>query len=79
MPELKALIESNTTFWKTIFKEDIGVVEGMQRGRSGLLFDGGKFSPIMDNATHCFHKWIASHIKNFRSAQTPNSLLRDSL
>ena len=39
MPELKALIESNTAFWKTIFKEDVGVVEGMQRGRSGLMFD----------------------------------------
>jgi choline monooxygenase len=74
MPELKSLIESNAAFWKTVFSEDIGVVEGMQRGRKGLMFDGGKFSPAMDSATHCFHRWIASHIKNFRSTETLSNL-----
>jgi len=69
MPELKVLIDSNASFWKAVFKEDIGVVEGMQRGRKGIMFDGGKFSPAMDSATHCFHRWIASHIKNFRSSK----------
>ena len=59
MPKLEKLIESNASFWKTVFSEDIGVVEGMQRGRSGLMFDGGKFSPVMDSATHCFHHWVA--------------------
>ena len=69
MPELKPLIDSNAHFWKTVFSEDIGVVEGMQRGRKGIMFDGGKFSPTMDSATHCFHRWIANHIKNFRSLE----------
>ena len=69
MPELKPLIDSNALFWKTVFSEDIGVVEGMQRGRKGIMFDGGKFSPTMDSATHCFHHWIANHIKNFRSLE----------
>ena len=69
MPELKLLIDSNAHFWKTVFSEDIGVVEGMQRGRKGIMFDGGKFSPTMDSATHCFHRWIANHIKNFRSLE----------
>ena len=69
MPELKPLIDSNALFWKTVFSEDIGVVEGMQRGRKGIMFDGGKFSPTMDSATHCFHRWIANHIKNFRSLE----------
>jgi len=43
------------------------VVEGMQRGRNGLMFDGGKFSPVMDSATHCFHYWVASKVQTFRS------------
>ena len=37
-----------------------GVVEGMQKGRYGDKFDGGKFSPVMDRPTHCFHQWVAS-------------------
>ena len=69
MPELKPLIDSNALFWKTVFSEDIVVVEGMQRGRKGIMFDGGKFSPAMDSATHCFHRWIANHIKNFRAKE----------
>jgi phenylpropionate dioxygenase-like ring-hydroxylating dioxygenase large terminal subunit len=66
MPQLKSLIESNASFWKTVFSEDIGVVEGMQSGRSGLMFDGGKFSPVMDSATHCFHHWVATKVKGYR-------------
>jgi len=49
----------NAAMWKEIFIEDIGVVEGMQKGRRGDLFDGGKFSPAMDAPTHCFHDWVA--------------------
>ena len=67
MPQLDGLINKNASFWKTVFSEDIGVVEGMQRGRSGLMFDGGKFSPVMDSATHCFHHWVASKVQSFRS------------
>ena len=67
MPQLNTLIDENASFWKTVFQEDIGVVEGMQRGRNGLMFDGGKFSPVMDSATHCFHRWIAQTLKDFRS------------
>ncbi|MEM6987217.1 MAG: aromatic ring-hydroxylating dioxygenase subunit alpha [Pseudomonadota bacterium] len=59
-PDLSDLRATNTTMWKTVFEEDIGVVEGMQRGRSGPEFDGGVFSPVMDNATHCFHQWVAT-------------------
>ncbi len=67
MSELKSLIKSNAKFWKSVFLEDVFVVEGMQRGRKGLIFDGGKFSPVMDNPTHCFHQWVAKQIINFRS------------
>lgn len=58
-PDMADLRQTNTTMWKTVFEEDIGVCEGMQRGRAGPRFDGGVFSPVMDNATHCFHQWVA--------------------
>jgi len=67
IPQLKNLIDTNAHFWKEVFLEDVGEVEGMQRGRKGLMFDGGKFSPVMDSATHCFHQWVAQLIKNYRS------------
>ncbi len=49
----------NARLWQGVFREDVSVVEGMQRGRRGARFDGGRFSPEMDVATHCFHRWIA--------------------
>lgn len=50
----------NAALWKEIFVEDIFVVEGMQSGRAATGFDGGKFSPVMDEPTHTFHHWVAS-------------------
>ena len=67
IPQLKNLIDKNAHFWKEVFLEDVGVIEGMQRGRKGLMFDGGKFSPVMDSATHCFHQWVAKLVNNYRS------------
>jgi len=52
----------NSALWETVFKEDIFVVEGMQRGRHASGFDGGKFSPVMDSPTHMFHRWVASRL-----------------
>ncbi|MEM7746389.1 MAG: aromatic ring-hydroxylating dioxygenase subunit alpha [Paracoccaceae bacterium] len=51
--------EKNAVQWRGVFEEDIFVVEGMQRGRHASGFDGGKFSPVMDNPTHDFHAWVA--------------------
>ncbi|MEM6634682.1 MAG: aromatic ring-hydroxylating dioxygenase subunit alpha [Pseudomonadota bacterium] len=68
-PELGALRESNAALWKTVFEEDVFVVEGMQKGRHGSFFDGGKFSPVMDGPTHCFHHWVASQVLEGREAQ----------
>ena len=45
--------------WHQVFAEDIGVVEGMQIGRSSPAFEGGVFSPVMDEPTHHFHRWVA--------------------
>ncbi|MGA8261140.1 MAG: RHO alpha subunit C-terminal catalytic domain-containing protein, partial [Arenicellales bacterium] len=46
--------------WRTVFAEDVGVVEGMQLGRQSPAFDGGLFSPVMDEANHHFHRWVAN-------------------
>ena len=50
-----------------MFEEDIFVVEGMQKGRYAPHFDGGRFSAVMDNPTHCFHAWVAGKIEAHRS------------
>ena len=65
-PQMRA---ENTQLWKTVFEEDIFVVEGMQRGRHAVTFDGGRFSPAMDGPTHCFHDWVASQIQTHRAAK----------
>ena len=54
-----ALRARNAAQWKEVFEEDIGVVEGMQRGRAAPGFDGGWFSPAMDGPTAHFHDWVA--------------------
>lgn len=65
-PRYEALRTRNAALWRTIFEEDIGVVEGMQAGRHGRLFDGGRFSPAMDGPTHAFHRWSASTLTAWR-------------
>lgn len=67
-PEHDSLRAANAKQWKTVFEEDIIVVEGMQKGRHGTLFDGGRFSPAMDGPTHNFHHWVASQIDMARAA-----------
>jgi phenylpropionate dioxygenase-like ring-hydroxylating dioxygenase large terminal subunit len=57
--EWEPMLKENARIWKNVFTEDIDVVEGMQRGRHGPMYDGGKFSPVMDGPTHYFHKWVA--------------------
>lgn len=56
----------NTKLWKEVFREDIFVVEGMQRGRYAPMFDGGRFSPAMDGPTHMFHTWVATRMEAWR-------------
>ena len=68
MPNQGPLRDLNAEQWKGVFEEDVFVVEGMQRGRHGALFDGGRFSPEMDGPTHNFHHWVASQIEKGRTA-----------
>lgn len=62
-PSYAEMRATNSRLWKGIFIEDIGVVEGMQRGRYAPSYDGGKFSPKMDTPTHHFHKWVAGQMQ----------------
>ena len=48
--------------WATILGEDMGVVEGMQRGRGSRAFTGGVFTPVLDRPVHHFHRWVARQL-----------------
>ena len=60
--ELKDLRKENSRFWKDVMMEDISAIEGMQEGRSSPVYNGGNFSPVMDQPTHQFHKWVANSL-----------------
>ncbi len=60
--ECKELRKENARFWKDVMLEDVNAIEGMQKGRSSPVYNGGNFSPIMDTPTHQFHKWIANNL-----------------
>lgn len=57
--EHAAARESTLQSWKTVFEEDVSMVEGMQRGRESPAYHGGVFSPVQDVPTHHFHQWVA--------------------
>lgn len=60
--EFSDLRDANKAMWKSVLAEDVFVVEGMQKGRQAVHFDGGHFSPVMDRPTHLFHQWVASEL-----------------
>ena len=60
----KDLRKQNYNMWHSIQSEDLNIIEGMQEGRNSPAYNGGNFSPIMDNPTHHFNKWIATTLTN---------------
>ena len=60
--DLKELRKENSRFWKDVMLEDINAIEGMQEGRNSPVYNGGNFSPVMDQPTHQFHKWVANSL-----------------
>ncbi|MDC1279871.1 aromatic ring-hydroxylating dioxygenase subunit alpha [Pelagibacteraceae bacterium] len=60
--EFENMRKENSRFWKEVMSEDIKAIEGMQEGRSSPAYNGGIFSPVMDNPTHQFHKWVAGNL-----------------
>jgi len=60
--KFKSLRKQNYKLWKGVQSEDVGIIEGMQEGRNSPAYNGGNFSPVMDNPTHHFHKWVATNV-----------------
>ena len=60
--KFKSLRKQNYKLWEDIQKEDVDIIQRMQIGRNSPVYNGGNFSPIMDNPTHHFHKWVATNI-----------------
>ncbi|MDB3949403.1 aromatic ring-hydroxylating dioxygenase subunit alpha [Candidatus Pelagibacter sp.] len=60
--EFESIRKENARIWKAVMSEDIKAVEGMQKGRNSPAYNGGNFSPVMDNPTHQFHKWVAGNL-----------------
>ncbi len=58
----KSLRKQNYNLWHSIQSEDLNIIEGMQSGRKSPIYNGGNFSPVMDNPTHHFHKWVVENI-----------------
>ena len=52
----------NHKLWEDIQKEDVDIIQRMQIGRNSIAYNGGNFSPDMDNPTHHFHKWVATNV-----------------
>ena len=61
-PAYEAERKKRMDTWAEVFYEDIGVVEGMQRGRYSPAFEGGVFTPLMDEPSHHFAKWVANRL-----------------
>ena len=53
--KFKSLRKQNHKLWKGVQSEDVYIIEGMQEGRNSPSYNGGNFSPVMDNQTHHFH------------------------
>ena len=60
--KFKSLRKQNHKLWEDIQKEDVDIIQRMQIGRNSPAYNGGNFSPIMDNPTHHFHKWVATNL-----------------
>jgi choline monooxygenase len=59
---LKELRKKNSRFWKDVMLEDVNAIEGMQEGRGSPVYNGGNFSPVMDEPIHQFHKWVVKSL-----------------
>ena len=60
--KFESLRKQNHKQWEDIQKEDVDIIQGMQIGRNSPVYNGGNFSPVMDNPTHHFNKWVAQEL-----------------
>ncbi len=68
-PDFAAVRAENARTWRTVFSEDVNVVEEMQRGRASPAFQGGVFTPVFEAPTHCFHRWMAKALASAETAR----------
>ena len=47
--KFKSLRKQNHKQWEDIQREDVDIIQGMQTGRNSPSYNGGNFSPVMDN------------------------------
>ena len=45
-----------------IQSEDVMIIEVMQEVRKSPAFNGGNFSPVLDNPKNHFNKWVAKNL-----------------
>lgn len=55
--------------WLQVWREDLWVVESMQRGRSSPAFQGGVFSPVLDQPVHNLHRWVTRQLAGDRGSR----------
>jgi len=60
--KFRSLRKQNHKLWEDIQKEDVDIIQRMQIGRNSNSYNGGNFSPDMDNPTHQFHKWVSTNL-----------------
>ena len=60
--KFRSLRKQNHKLWEDIQKEDVDIIQRMQIGRNSNAYNGGNFSPDMDNPTHQFHKWVSTNL-----------------
>ena len=60
--KFKSLRKQNHKLWESVQREDVDIIQRMQIGRNSPVYNGGNFSPIMDNSTHHFHKWVVTNL-----------------
>ena len=66
----KSLRKQNYEQWHSIQTEDLNIIEGMQEGRNSPAYNGGNFSPVLDNPTHHFNKWVANSLTDNQFSTT---------
>lgn len=80
-PENEALRHLPIDLWKETNDEDIAMIERMQVGRQSPQFDGGCFSPALEQPVYRFQQQVAKAVAICRSPSTPlpSSLQGDPL
>lgn len=62
--EYEALRQIPIDLWKITNDEDLETIERLQKGRHSPAFNGGCFSPALENTVHQFQRLVAEAIAN---------------